>query len=143
MLPLNGLGQEIFFHCWLFRRAGDQLVTDTWTDVCQFAGLVWRLEQNDCFIIQVPLSKSLCRRRMYSEGISGVVSLTKAFLLSAAGKLSRLRCKTEGVLICADHSQELFLPLVLVSPQGRLILGYSLAKKLKQPLKAWSCQEAL
>lgn len=141
MLPLNGLGQEIFFHCWLFKRAWDQLVTDTWTDVCQFMALVWRLEQNDCFVIQVPLSKSLCQRRIYSEDISGVVSLTKAFHLSAAGKLSRLRCKTEVIFICADHSQELLLPLV--SPQGRLILGYPLAKKLKQPLKAWSCLEAL
>lgn len=145
MVPRNGLGQEIFFLCWLFRCGWDQLVTDTWTHVCQFMALVWRLEQNDWSVTQVPLSKSLCWRRMYSEGISGVVSVTKAFHLFAAGKLSRLRCKTEGLLICADHthSQELFLPLVLVSPQGRLILAYSLAKKLKQPLKAWSCQEAL
>lgn len=78
---------------------------------------------------------------MYSEGISGVVSLTKAFYLSAAGKFSRLRCKGEVVFRYLDHSQELFLPLA--SPQGRLNLGYSIAKKLEQPLKAGLCQEAL
>lgn len=123
MLPLNGLGQEIFFHCWLFRHAWDQLVTDAGTDVCQqIRG--FSTEVGAKSLLHYPRSAmSLCRRRMYSEDISGVVSLTKAFYLSAAGKLSRLRCKTEVVFICVDHSQELFLPLVLVSPQGRLILS--------------------
>lgn len=87
------------------------------------------MEQNDSIIIQVLLSKSLCQRRLYSEGISGMVSQTKTFHLSTAGKLFRLRCKTEGVLTCGDLSQELFLPLGPVSQQGRWILSYSLAKK--------------
>lgn len=77
------------------------------------------MEQNDCIIIQVLLSKSLCQRRLHSEGIPGVVSQTKAFHLSTAGKLSGLRCKTEAVLTCGDLSQELFLPLGPVSQQGR------------------------
>lgn len=119
--PSEWLRTRDFFHRWLFGHAWHQLVTDTCTDVCQFVALVRRLEQNRRFIIQDPFPKSLCRRRTYSEDTSGVVSLTKAFYSSAAGKLSWLRCKTEVVFIYVDHSQELFLPLV--SPQGRLILS--------------------
>lgn len=101
-VALNVLGKEIFT-AGCSRILGVSLVTvtlDGFLPICGFS-----MEQNDCFIIQVLLSKSLCQRRLYSEGVSGVVSLF------TAGKLSRLRCKNEGVLISADLSQELFLPL--------------------------------
>lgn len=104
-LPLNGLGQEIFFHCWLFICAWDQLVASTWTHVCQFTALAWRVEQNNWFIMQVPLSKDVCRGYFWCGSSSQGFPFMQLLQESSPG----LGAKQKW---CAGHSQELFCPLV-------------------------------
>lgn len=93
--------------------------------------LLQRLELNRCFVIHDSLSKSFCWRTMSFRRYFWC-GFSKTFYLSAAGKLPRLRCNSEVVFICADHSQELFLPLALLSLEGWLILSSSPAKKFNQ-----------
>lgn len=95
---------------------------------------VWRVEQNNWFIIQVPLSKDVSRGYFWCDSFSQGLPFMQLLQESSPGLGTKQKWCYH---VLAEQPGA--VPPTCVSLQGRLILGYPSAKNLQ----SGSCQEAL